>query len=156
MPPPTDAPSKPVLGLTSEPKARGANRTTKVAGKLKVLPDQPAGTGVTASPTPQPVTGIPGSSSTQPISPQVLPQRSPLPGQIVVSSPLPLGPSSPLPPPPRPRDFVLPPGSGSAEDSDDDEGDDEQEQNQEEEVRVLVQRCFAQSSMLNGSVGAGV
>ncbi|KAH7915051.1 hypothetical protein BJ138DRAFT_1142512 [Hygrophoropsis aurantiaca] len=26
----------------SEPKARGANRSTKVAGKLKVLPDQPA------------------------------------------------------------------------------------------------------------------
>jgi hypothetical protein len=25
-----------------EPKARGANRSTKVAGKLKVLPDQPA------------------------------------------------------------------------------------------------------------------
>ena len=25
----------------SEPKARGANRSTKVAGKLKVLPDQP-------------------------------------------------------------------------------------------------------------------
>jgi hypothetical protein len=32
---------KPVLSLTSEPKARGANRSTKVAGKLKVLPDQP-------------------------------------------------------------------------------------------------------------------
>lgn len=26
---------------SSEPKARGANRSTKVAGKLKVLPDQP-------------------------------------------------------------------------------------------------------------------
>lgn len=26
---------------TSEQKARGANRSTKVAGKLKVLPDQP-------------------------------------------------------------------------------------------------------------------
>ena len=26
---------------TAEPKARGANRSTKVAGKLKVLPDQP-------------------------------------------------------------------------------------------------------------------
>ena len=25
----------------AEPKARGANRSTKVAGKLKVLPDQP-------------------------------------------------------------------------------------------------------------------
>lgn len=25
----------------SEPKARGANRSTKVAGKLKVLPEQP-------------------------------------------------------------------------------------------------------------------
>lgn len=43
MAPPTDSPKpKPVLSLSSEPKARGANRSTKVAGKLKVLPDQPA------------------------------------------------------------------------------------------------------------------
>jgi hypothetical protein len=42
MAPPGDAPKpKPVLSLSSEPKARGANRSTKVAGKLKVLPDQP-------------------------------------------------------------------------------------------------------------------
>lgn len=27
--------------LATEPKARGANRSTKVAGKLKVLPEQP-------------------------------------------------------------------------------------------------------------------
>lgn len=31
----------PVQGPSNEPKARGANRSTKVAGKLKVLPDQP-------------------------------------------------------------------------------------------------------------------
>lgn len=28
-------------GSSSEPKVRGANRSTKVAGKLKVLPEQP-------------------------------------------------------------------------------------------------------------------
>ena len=28
-------------GPSTEPKARGANRSTKVAGKLKVLPEQP-------------------------------------------------------------------------------------------------------------------
>jgi hypothetical protein len=43
MAPPADSSkSKPVLALSAEPKARGANRSTKVAGKLKVLPDQPA------------------------------------------------------------------------------------------------------------------
>lgn len=35
-----------------EPKARGANRSTKVAGKLKVLPDQPE------PPTPVPDTHL--------------------------------------------------------------------------------------------------
>ncbi|KAG6330272.1 hypothetical protein ID866_8815 [Astraeus odoratus] len=35
-----------------EPKTRGANRSTKVAGKLKVLPDQPAAPA--PSPTPKP------------------------------------------------------------------------------------------------------
>lgn len=135
MPPPSDAPSKPVLGLTSEPKARGANRTTKVAGKLKVLPDQPAGAGVQTSPTPPTAPGAPGSSTAPAVSPQVLAQRSPIvqTGPVVMSPP-PMGPTSPLPPPPRPRDFVLPPGHGSAEDSDEDDGDDEQEQVQEEEV----------------------
>jgi hypothetical protein len=33
--------NKPALSLSAEPKTRGANRSTKVAGKLKVLPDQP-------------------------------------------------------------------------------------------------------------------
>ena len=31
----------PALTSTTEPKPRGANRSTKVAGKLKVLPEQP-------------------------------------------------------------------------------------------------------------------
>lgn len=31
----------PASGPSTEPKARGANRSTKVAGKLKVLPEQP-------------------------------------------------------------------------------------------------------------------
>ncbi|EGN92520.1 hypothetical protein SERLA73DRAFT_79555 [Serpula lacrymans var. lacrymans S7.3] len=42
---PPDQPSQkqnPRLGAPQEPKARGANRSTKVAGKLKVLPEQPA------------------------------------------------------------------------------------------------------------------
>lgn len=37
---PTDQPPPPT-GPSTEPKARGANRSTKVAGKLKVLPEQP-------------------------------------------------------------------------------------------------------------------
>lgn len=39
--PKTNPPSTPQV----EPKTRGANRSTKVAGKLKVLPDQPASPG---------------------------------------------------------------------------------------------------------------
>ena len=31
----------PAHGIPSETKSRGANRSTKVAGKLKVLPEQP-------------------------------------------------------------------------------------------------------------------
>lgn len=34
-------PSDQVTPAGTEPKARGANRSTKVAGKLKVLPEQP-------------------------------------------------------------------------------------------------------------------
>ena len=37
---PTDQPPPPTSS-SAEPKARGANRSTKVAGKLKVLPEQP-------------------------------------------------------------------------------------------------------------------
>lgn len=39
MPPPTTATSKPAPAA-GDPKHRGANRSTKVAGKLKVLPEQ--------------------------------------------------------------------------------------------------------------------
>lgn len=38
----------PALAAPAEPKPRGANRSTKVAGKLKVLPEQPQA----AAPTP--------------------------------------------------------------------------------------------------------
>lgn len=38
----------------SEPKARGANRSTKVAGKLKVLPEQPEPVVPKDRPEPQP------------------------------------------------------------------------------------------------------
>lgn len=41
-----------------EPKARGANRSTKVAGKLKVLPEQP-------EPVTAKVVGIPSSLKDQ-------------------------------------------------------------------------------------------
>ena len=44
--------SKNVPSASQEPKARGANRSTKVAGKLKVLPDQPE------PPTPVPDTHL--------------------------------------------------------------------------------------------------
>ena len=55
--------SKPLLPKTNppqassttqvEPKIRGANRSTKTAGKLKVLPDQPASPGPATRPVPE-------------------------------------------------------------------------------------------------------
>jgi hypothetical protein len=118
MAPPTDSASKPVLGLSSEPKSRGANRSTKVAGKLKVLPDQPTGT-------------------LQSTSPQVPAASAPAGNSGIVRSPVPPTPLQP-PPPPRGRDFVSP-GNGTTEDSDDDEVDDDgMEEAPEEEVRSNV------------------
>ncbi|KAI0071273.1 DUF155-domain-containing protein [Panus rudis PR-1116 ss-1] len=38
---PSSTQRAPPVNVANEPKARGANRSTKVAGKLKVLPDQP-------------------------------------------------------------------------------------------------------------------
>lgn len=37
----TNQPNPRTAAAQGEPKARGANRSTKVAGKLKVLPEQP-------------------------------------------------------------------------------------------------------------------
>ena len=37
----TSQPNPRAAAVQAEPKARGANRSTKVAGKLKVLPEQP-------------------------------------------------------------------------------------------------------------------
>ena len=41
MPMPESSFTKKGASSASEPKTRGANRSTKVAGKLKVLPEQP-------------------------------------------------------------------------------------------------------------------
>lgn len=49
---PTASKNVPTPSASQEPKARGANRSTKVAGKLKVLPDQPE------PPTPVPDTHL--------------------------------------------------------------------------------------------------
>jgi uncharacterized Rmd1/YagE family protein len=52
--PKTNPPPPPPPSTTqAEPKIRGANRSTKTAGKLKVLPDQPTTPGPATRPTPE-------------------------------------------------------------------------------------------------------
>lgn len=50
--PKTNPPSSPSTSQM-EPKIRGANRSTKTTGKLKVLPDQPTTPGPATGPTPE-------------------------------------------------------------------------------------------------------
>lgn len=50
--PKTNPPSSPQITQV-EPKIRGANRSTKTAGKLKVLPDQPTLPGPATRPAPE-------------------------------------------------------------------------------------------------------
>ena len=51
--PKTNPPPAPPSTTEAEPKIRGANRSTKTAGKLKVLPDQPTTPGPATRPTPE-------------------------------------------------------------------------------------------------------
>lgn len=51
--PKTNPPSSPPT-TQAEPKTRGANRSTKTAGKLKVLPDQPTAPSPAPRPAPEP------------------------------------------------------------------------------------------------------
>jgi len=46
-------PSSPSTAAPAEPKIRGANRSTKTAGKLKVLPDEPTSPGPAPRPAPE-------------------------------------------------------------------------------------------------------
>lgn len=61
---PKTNPPQPSSAAQAEPKIRGANRSTKTAGKLKVLPDQPTTPGPATRLAPEPDEGVNATGDT--------------------------------------------------------------------------------------------